>query len=215
MMKNKWKILLVDDHALVRSGLRAMLSSEPDLMVVGEASNGKEALARIQELKPEIVVMDLRMPEMNGVDAVQRALALDPRLRIIGLSADADTRLAVELLRAGAMGYVRKEAAYEELLAAIRASLANNFYCSSALVNRMLVEPRSGQRASAFELLSPREREYLQSLAEGKSTKEIAGLLGISIKTAETHRRNLMAKLGVDSVAELVKYAIREGLTAP
>jgi DNA-binding NarL/FixJ family response regulator len=210
------KILLVDDHTVVRSGLRALLSQEPGYTVVGEASTGKEALDLIAKLAPDVVVMDNRMPEMNGVDSLRQAISMNPRVRVIGLSANADERMAVEFLRAGAMGYVRKDAAYEELLAAIRAAMKNNIYCSSALLNRVMEERRSDTaRTSAFDILSPREREHLQLIAEGKSTKEIAAMLGISLKTAETHRRNLLQKLNLSSVAELTKYAVREGLTSP
>jgi DNA-binding NarL/FixJ family response regulator len=194
--------------------MRALLDRQSGFTVVGEASNGMDALKLIEQQNPDIVVMDIRMPEMNGIDCVRRAMAINPQLRIVGLSADADDRLAVELLRAGAKGFVRKDAAYDELMAAIEAAINNHVYCNSAVIARMLREHQhAGEGLSAFELLSPRERQYLQLLAEGKSTKEIAALLDISVKTAETHRRNLLIKVNADSVADLVKYAMREGLT--
>jgi DNA-binding NarL/FixJ family response regulator len=214
-MQEDVKVLLVDDHAVVRSGLRALLENEPGIRVVGEASNGKEAIELVKEKMPDVVVMDIRMPELNGVDAARQALAIHPRVKIIGLSADANDRLAVELLRAGAIGYLRKESAYSELIAAIRAAMQNHMYCNSAVINRMFQQQAGGrQHDSAFDTLSQREREHLQLIAEGKSTKEIALTLQISLKTAETHRRNLLAKLNVKSVAELTKYAVREGLTS-
>lgn len=214
-MPEDLKVLVVDDHGIVRSGLHALLSNEPGFTVVGQAATGKEALALIQQLAPDVVVMDIRMPDLNGVDAARQALDLRPTLKIIGLSADADDRLAAELLRIGGMGFVRKDAAYEELVVAIRAAVHNHVYCTSGVIAQMARATAAGRSSSAFEVLSEREREHLQLIAEGKTTKEIAAVLSVSIKTVETHRRNLLTKLHLGSVAELTKYAIREGLTPP
>jgi DNA-binding NarL/FixJ family response regulator len=208
-------ILLVDDHEILRAGLRELLSHEEGLEVVGEATNGRIALDRIRELNPDVVVMDLTMPELNGVDAARQAVALKPDLKVIGLSASTDQRATNGLLRAGAVGYVAKEAAYEELVAAIRTVMKGKVFLSSALLTRVSVlSDNGGAEEGAGSGLTSREREVLQLIAEGKATKEVAAILKVSIKTAETHRRNIMEKLGIDSVAELTKYAIREGLTS-
>jgi DNA-binding NarL/FixJ family response regulator len=209
------KILLVDDHGMFRSGLRALLRDEGEFSVVGEASNGREAIELVKSLGPDVVVMDLRMPNLNGIDTTRQAIALKPGLKIIGLSASADERSAVEMLRAGAVGHVAKESAYEELVTAIRCVIKNQVYYSPSIISHMAQETGAGGdgMVTCFSRLSPREREVLQLIAEGQSTKEVAASLSVSVKTAETHRRNLMEKLHVDSVAELTKYAIREGLT--
>ncbi len=209
------RVLVVDDHGVVRSGLRSLLSVEKGLKVVSEAATGREAIAGVKQFMPDVVVMDIRMPDLNGIDATREVMAIQPQCKVIGLSADGDDRMAVEFFRAGGMGFVKKEAAYEELVAAIRAALKDTIYCNSKVISRLVEERAGGEGASAFERLSPREREHLQLIAEGKTTKEIAAALDISIKTAETHRRNLQVKLHVTSVAELTKYAIREGLTTP
>lgn len=210
------RVLVVDDHGIIRSGLRALLAAENGFSVVGEASTGKEALTLLQRFLPDVVVMDVRMPDLNGIDATRQALAILPTVKIIGLSADADDHMAVEMLRAGALGFVKKDAAYEELISAIRAALAGKIYCTSAVITRIThQDPHAAPLPSAFEVLSAREREHLQLIAEGKSTKEIAALLDVSVKTVETHRRNLMLKLHVNSIAELTKYAVRQGLTTP
>jgi len=207
------KVILVDDHEILRTGLRALLQRERDLVVVGEASDGRKAVEMVRTLSPDVVVMDLTMPHMNGIDATRQALAAAPNVKVVGLSASGDDRAVVEMLRAGAMGHVSKTAAADELIIAIRTVLQGSFYFSSEIVARIATD-RGGQAHSAFDTLSPREREVLQLIAEGKATKEVAAMLHVSIKTAETHRRNLMDKLHVDSVAELTKYAIREGLTS-
>ena len=206
------KVLLVDDHEIIRTGLRTLLQREHDLSVVGEASDGRMAVQQVLELAPDVVVMDLTMPHLNGIDATRQAMAAKPSLRVIGLSASGDDRMVVEMLRAGAVGHVNKTAAAAELITAIRTVLRGSFYFSPDIVARIAAD--NGEHVhSAFDRLSPREREVLQLISEGKATKEVAAMLRVSIKTAETHRRNLMDKLHVDSVAELTKYAIREGLT--
>lgn len=208
---NNLRIVVADDHGVVRAGLQALLSAEEGFEVVGEATTGKQAVELVEQLRPDVVVMDIRMPDLNGVDATKQALAVHPKLKVVGLSADADNQLAVELMRAGAVGFVRKDAAYEELVTAIRAGVGGTVYCSSQVLAQLI---RTDRRAgSVFELLSDRERQHLQLIAEGKSTKEIAAALDISVKTVETHRRNVLQKLNVESVAELTKYAVREGIT--
>lgn len=209
------RILLVDDHDMVRSGLRALLEREPGQTVVGEAANGRAAVELIKELSPDVVVMDLGMPDLNGVDATRQAIAAQSKVKVIGLSANNDDRFAIEMLRAGAVGFVSKVSAYEELLTAIRAVMKNKVYFSPSVVAHVAAGPANGTAnpRSVFVALSQREREVLQLIAEGRPTKQIATELGVSVKTAETHRRNVMMKLNLESVAELTKYAIREGLT--
>jgi DNA-binding NarL/FixJ family response regulator len=214
------KLLLVDDHQMVRAGLRALLEHESDIHVVGEAADGRLALAMVRDLSPDVVVMDLCMPNLSGIDATRQVLALKPGTKVIGLSAMREERTVAELLRAGAVGFIAKESAFEDLIAAVRTVMKGHVYFSPDIINRVVDGPGSNgagknrhQFESAFRVLSPREREVLQLIAEGKATKEVAVALNISIKTAETHRRNLMEKLQVDSVAQLTKYAIREGLT--
>jgi len=207
------KILLVDDHEIIRTGLRTLVQREPDLAVVGEASEGRMAVRQVHELAPDIVVMDLTMPHLNGIDATRQAVSARPSIKVIGLSASGDDRMIVEMLRAGAVGYVNKTSAAAELIDAIRTVLKGSFYFSPDIIARIAAD-NDEHPDSAFDRLSPREREVLQLIAEGKATKEVAAMLRVSIKTAETHRRNLMDKLHIDSVADLTKYAIREGLTS-
>ncbi len=207
------KILLVDDHEIIRTGLRTLLQRERDLSVIGEASDGRMAVELVRDVTPDVLVMDLTMPHLNGIDATRQVTSIKPSVKVIGLSASGDDRMVVEMLRAGAVGHVNKTAAASELINAIRTVLKGSFYFSPDIVARIAAD--NGEHAhSAFDRLSPREREVLQLIAEGKATKEVAAMLRVSIKTAETHRRNLMDKLHVDSVAELTKYAIREGLTS-
>lgn len=209
------RIVLVDDHDMVRSGLRALIEREPGLSVVGEAANGREAVDLIKELAPDIVVMDLGMPDLNGIDATRQAVATRSRVKVIGLSANTDDRFAIEMLRAGAVGFVAKVSAYEELRTAIRTVMNNKVYFSPSVIAHVAAGAADGKNnpRSAFVALSQREREVLQLIAEGRPTKQVASQLGVSVKTAETHRRNVMLKLNIESVAELTKYAIREGLT--
>jgi DNA-binding NarL/FixJ family response regulator len=211
-MNAEVKLLLVDDHEIIRAGLRTLLEREADFRVVGEATNGRSAIERVRELSPDVVVMDISMPELNGIDATRQVLANCPGTKVIGLSASADGHMTSELLRAGASGHLTKSSAFEELVQAIRAVLKGHPYFSPEVVTRIASEP-TGRVQPVFDRLSTREREVLQLIAEGKATKEVAAMLSVSVKTAETHRRNLMEKLHVDSVAELTKYAIREGLT--
>jgi len=209
-------IVLVDDHGMVRSGLRALLQREPGLAIIGEAADGRSAVRLIQELSPDVVVMDLHMPDLNGIEATRQIVAASPGIKIIALSASSDESATIEMLRAGAVGYVLKDAAFEELVTAIRTVLKGEVYLSPPVASIVVADYLKGGATtynSAFSALSAREREVLQLIAEGKATKEVAALLQVSLKTAETHRRNVMLKLNVDSVAELTKYAIRHGLT--
>jgi DNA-binding NarL/FixJ family response regulator len=209
-------ILLADDHQVVRQGLKSLLDRYPDLKVVGEAADGRTAVRLAKELSPDVVVMDIGMPDLNGIEATRQLAAGQPVTKIVALSMHADRRFASEMLKAGAKAYLVKDGAFEELADAIRTVMADRVYLSPRVAGTVvddLVHGESGG-GSAFARLSPREREVLQLMAEGRATKEIAMDLHVSVKTVETHRRQVMEKLNLFSVAELTKYAIREGLTA-
>lgn len=210
------EILIADDHKIVRQGLRGLLEDETDLLVVAEAADGREAVRLAGELSPDVVIIDVGMPELNGIDATRQIHADCPEARIIGLSMHADRRFVTEMLKAGAVGYLLKDCAFEELVIAIRTVLHDRLYLSQRINEQVILEYVTNlQRAepTVFSLLSPREREVLQLLAEGESVKLIADRLSISVKTVETYRAQMMEKLDLHSIAELTKYAIREGLT--
>lgn len=213
----KIRVLLVDDHTLMRDGLRRLLSESDDIEVVGECADGRSAVDLARKLRPSVVVMDVGMPELNGVDATGRIHAECPEVRVLGLSTHADRRYVQHMLAAGASGYVLKISAYDELLRAVRAVGAGRTYLSpevaGAVVERSVQGP-SPAEVSAYSLLGPREREVLQLVAEGRTSAETARQMHISTKTVETHRRNIVQKLGLHGTAELTKYAIREGLTS-
>jgi len=211
------RILLADDHGLVRAGIRLMIGQQPDMQVVGEAENGRGAVELASKLSPHIVLMDISMPDLNGVDATQQIIALSPPPRVVALSGHTDQRAIVGVLRAGASGYVVKNAPAEELMLAIRTVADGKVYLSPQIAGSVLDDFRRSTPAGSLAgapALSPREREVLQLMAEGKSTKQIASILNISKKTADNHRAHLMEKLKASSLAELIKYAIREGLTS-
>ena len=199
---------------MIRQGIRALLNDQSGFEVIGEAENGREALKLVRELSPDVIVMDLHMPELNGVDATRQAVAAKPGVKVICLSANSDERMTAEMLQAGAAGYVLKESAFEELVGAIKTVMANKVYLSPSVARVMVGElvRNRGVQPSVFSAVSAREREVLQLIAEGKSTKQVAFHLHVSVKTAESHRRNLMEKLKIDNIADLTKYALREGL---
>ncbi|HEV7302186.1 MAG TPA: response regulator transcription factor [Tepidisphaeraceae bacterium] len=211
------RLVLVDDHRMIRQGLNSLLSAQSDMKVVGEAGDGREAVSFVRELRPDVVVMDLRMPELNGIEATRQILNVHPNVKVVCLSSHTDQRMTTEMLRAGAVGYVLKDAAFEELSDAIRVVMKGKVYLSPAVAGLVvgdLVRNHDAEPASPYSILSGREREVLQLIAEGKSTKEVAMHLSVSVKTAETHRRNVMEKLKIDSVADLTKFAVREGITS-
>ncbi len=209
-------ILLADDHAILRQGLASLLSAHAGLSVVGEAADGRSAVAVARELAPDVVLMDVSMPDLNGIDATRQMTTTNPEVKVIALSAHGDCRYASEMLRAGAKGYLLKDGIFEELVTAIRTVMNGQPYLSSQVAGALVEDYVQGSdgRASVFFRLSPREREVLQLMAEGRATKEIAIDLHVSVKTVETHRRQIMEKLNLFSVAELTKYAIGEGLTS-
>lgn len=214
----KIRILLVDDHPMMRAGLRAVIAKRPELVVVGEAGDGETALALARELDPEVVVMDVALPGLNGVEATRRLLAAQPGVKVIALSLHDDRRYVLAMLRAGAAAYLVKTSAAEQLIQAVDAVVAGQAFLSPevatvAVEHLGLRNPGAPGRPPANSL-TERQREVLRLLAEGKSSKEIAKDLGVATRTVESHRRDIMRKLDLHSVAELVKYAIREGLTA-
>jgi DNA-binding NarL/FixJ family response regulator len=210
------RLLIADDHQLVREGLRAILETHPDLTVIAEAENGHEAVRLARETKPDVAIMDVSMPQLNGIEATRRILSEVPETKIVALSVHSEHRFAAEMLQAGACGYFLKDCAVEELEHAVRAVLSGEVYLCTTIVG-LLVEHYIRHPAAREEnpalALSEREREVLQCLAEGRSIKEIADLLHLGVKTVETHRQRIMKKLGLRSLPELTKYAIREGLT--
>jgi DNA-binding NarL/FixJ family response regulator len=213
----KTRILLADDHRIMREGLRSLLDEESDMEVIGEAENGRRAVELVGEMDPDVIVMDIGMPELNGIEATRRVVLDHPQTKVIALSMHSDRRFMAEILKAGAAGYLLKDGAFEELAGAIRTVTANKMYLSPRIADVVVEDyvrnmPRG--EPSAFAALTAREREVLQLLAEGKATKQAAACLHVSVKTVETHRRSIMTKLDIHSVAELTKYAIREGLTS-
>jgi len=210
-----YRVLLVDDHQILRQGLKSLLEREDDLQVVGEAADGRAAVKMARELHPQIVVMDISMPGLNGIDATRQILSALPDVKVLALSAHSDAKLVGETLQGGASGFLLKDVAVEELVSGIRTVMSGHTYLSPRIAHLAGTEYLStSSNGGGRSRLSVREREVLQLIAEGKATKEVAAVLGVGVKTAETHRRSIMEKLNIDSVAELTKYAIREGLTA-
>ncbi|MBI4726964.1 response regulator transcription factor [candidate division TA06 bacterium] len=210
------KILLVDDHKIVREGLRTLLDTQSDFSVAAEAADGMSAVKLAQQLKPDVIIMDITLPDLNGIEATRKILNKNPRIKVIALSMHADRRFVLEILKSGARGYLLKDSAFDELVLAIRTVVKNRTYLSPQIADLVVREYiRRTDRAdqSAFTLLSAREREVLQMMAEGKATKQIAAKMDISVKTVETFRQQIMNKTGIDNVAGLTKYAIKEGLT--
>lgn len=210
------KIILADDHQIVRHGLRSLLSAEPDMEVIGEADNGREVVRLVQEKSPQVVIMDISMPDLNGIEATRQILGESPGIKVIALSMHSDSLFVLNMFKAGASGYLLKDCALEELVKAVRTVLSRKIYLSpgiSDIVIKDFVIGWSPPDSSAYSILTTREREVLQLMAEGRNTNQIAESLCVSVKTVEAHRKQLMNKLDIHSVAELTKYAIRQGLT--
>ncbi len=211
------RILLADDHAVLRSGLRALLERHEDIAVVGEATDGRELVQMAVKLEPDVVITDIGMPNLNGTEATAQITAKHPNVKVIMLSMHSDEAYVLRALKAGARGYLLKESSSEaDLITALRAVHSGKAYFSPA-ISALLVEDyvrqlRDKDEVDSYELLSPREREILQLIAEGKSNKDIANLLNLSLYTVETHRGNILQKLNLHSVPELILYAVRKGV---
>jgi two-component system response regulator NreC len=212
------KVVLADDHQIVRHGLRSLLSAEPDIKVVGEADNGRAVVRLVQELSPQVVIMDISMPDLNGIEATRQILSDSSGVKVIALSMHSDSLFVLNMFKAGASGYLLKDCALEELVKAVRTVMNRKIYLSPSISDIVIKDFVIGwspedSTSSAYSILTAREREVLQLMAEGKTTNQIAESLCISVKTVEAHRKQLMTKLDIHSVAELTKYAIRQGLT--
>jgi DNA-binding NarL/FixJ family response regulator len=212
------RIVLADDHKITRQGLLNMLKDQSDMEVIGEAENGRQAVELAKKLSPHVVIMDVTMPDLNGISATRRIISESGNTKVIGLSMHSDKRFVRGMFKAGASGYLLKDCAFEELVQAIHAVMKNQAYLSpsiaSIMIEEVLTEPSSDSEIPKISLLTDREREIVQLLAEGKTTKDIAYRLNLSVKTVESHRRRIMERLEIGSIAELTKFAIKEGLTS-
>ena len=210
------RVLLVEDHTIVRKGLRALLEGQSDILVVGEAEDGRQALEQVQQILPDVVLMDIGMPGLNGLEATRQIKHQFPKTKVVVLTMHTNAEYIFNVLQAGASGYLIKQAATEEVISAIRAAYHGESFLSPSISTKVIEEylRRAGKTelVDPFERLTSREREVLQLIAEGRSTQEIAALLYVSGKTVETHRARLMEKLGIYTIAELTQYAIRKGI---
>ena len=211
------RVVLADDHPVVRAGIRTMLERIEGIEILGEANNGREALALVEQLQPQLLLTDIAMPELNGLELTARITQSHPLVRIIVLSMHATEEYVWQALRAGAAGYLLKDTDADEIALAVKAVAAGKTYLTSA-VSKQVVEnylQRLGPEAKPTDILTPRQREILHAIAEGQSTKEIARAFGISVKTVETHRTQLMERLNIHDIPGLVRYAIRAGMVPP
>jgi two-component system, NarL family, response regulator NreC len=205
------RILLADDHALVRQGFRMILEAQPDMEIVGQAGDGREAVELAGKLHPDVAVVDVAMPELNGIEATRRIGHVSPRTRVLALSMHKDSMYVREILRAGARGYLLKDSGDADLVAAVRAIAKGDGYISPSVSDAVLSDYRR-HVSDPLDLLTSREREVLQMIAEGKTNKEIAASLNLSVYTVEAHRGRVMEKLNLHSTGELVRFALRNGL---
>ena len=211
------KVLLADDHKIIRDGLRSLIERHPEMEVVGEAEDGRTTVQLARELEPDVVIMDISMPDLNGIDATHQILADVPGIKVIALSMHSDKRFVVGMFKAGASGYLLKDCAFDELEQAVKTVLADQTYLSpkiATVVIKNYVPQVLTDDTSVFSVMTAREREVLQLLAEGKTTKQIASELFLSVKTIETYRQKIMDRLDIHNLADLIKFAIREGLTS-
>jgi two-component system response regulator NreC len=209
------KVLLAEDHHIIRQGIRSLLEKEIGIEVIGDADDGRETVRLAAELKPDVVVMDVSMPNLNGIEATRKIRETDPDVKVIALSVHSDDHFVSGMLTAGADGYLLKDCVFDELVKAIEAVSNGRTYLSERIAKGIVQEYKSmktRETRSVFSTLTAREREVLQMIAEGKSMKQIAAELFLSEKTVATHRQHIMDKLGVDNVPDLVKFAIREGI---
>ena len=212
------RILLVDDHEIMRQGLVALLRKHSDYQIVGQASDGRSALTVLKETSPDIVIMDIEMPNLNGIDAARQMIASTPDIKVLALSTYSRRSMVVQMLEAGASGYMLKDSAFTELIQALQALSEGRIYLCNKIakvVFKDYVKMLTNPNWAGGDGLTSREREVLQLVAEGNTTKEIANILHLSVKTVDTHREHVMEKLCIHNVAGLTKYAVREGLTSP
>lgn len=210
------KVLIADDHSIVRNGLSALLSQEDDIEVVAQAKDGREAIELYKKSRPDVILMDTVMPFYDGAVATSRIKSINPEIKIIGLSANIDKNAVVEMFNAGAIGYIHKDCAVEEIIMAIQSVSSGNMYLSSSVLNIIMndyLDYKNDRVSNKKPKLTPRETEVLKRLAEGKNNKEIAAMLNISVKTVQTFVQQIVKKVGIDSVAGLTRYAINEGIT--
>lgn len=209
------KIILIDDHQIVLDGLRSLLEKQTGMEVIAEATDGYMAIELVRKLSPDVAIIDVALPMLNGIETTRQILAENPGVKILALSMHSDIRFAVEMFKAGAVGYLPKDCAFNELTFAIKTVLANKIYLSPNMTEKVVKGfiNNSKDTSSVFSVLTVKERHVLQLMAEGKTRNQIAMALFISEKTVETHHRNIIKKLGIKSIAELTKYAVREGLT--
>ncbi|MEN6386845.1 MAG: response regulator transcription factor [Phycisphaerales bacterium] len=211
------RIVLADDHTILRQSLVKSFKEEKDIEIVGEAKDGRHTAELVKQLQPDLVIMDIQMPDLNGLEATRRIVKEFPQIKVIGLSMHSNDKYIREMFRAGASGYMLKNCSFEELVKAVRTIMKGKIFIGASIgdlvISKYINIPE--KEGSAFSVLSEREREILQLLAEGRTTKIIARLLHISPKTVEGHRLKMMDKLNIDSIANLTKYAIQEGMTTP
>ncbi len=209
-------IFLADDHTIVRQGLAKLLEAEPDLRVIGEAQNGREAVKKVQGLKPDLVIMDIAMPLLNGIEATRQIKKFSPQTKIIILSMHSHDRYISELISIGASGYLLKDSTGGEIVKAISAAMKGDVYLSPSISRRVIEDyltlKKKSSREDLYTILSNREREVFQMIAEGHTTKEISGILFISPSTVKTHRSNIMEKLQINNISQLIQFAIRLGI---
>lgn len=209
------RVMLADDHTLIREGLRALLTSVPDISVIGEARTGREAVSAVRQLDPDVIVMDIAMPDLNGIEAARLIHAGHPAIRIVMLSMHSTAEHVYRALEAGAFGYLLKETAGDEVITAVRAVHAGKRYLCTALAGSVRDSAAFAHVPGPVDSLSPREQQVLQMVVEGKTSSEIAHILCLSPKSVETYRTRLMKKLGVENIPSLVKFALEHGLTPP
>lgn len=210
------RIIIADDHEIMREGLRTLIEKHKDLEMVGEAGDGQSVIELARKIKPDIVIMDVHMKNLNGIVATRQIVSENPKVKVIGLSMHSERRFVLEMLKGGASGYLLKDNAFQELVQAVRAVMSGRIHLCpqiAAIILKDYLHNASLDKLTAFSVLTDRERQVLQFIAEGKTTKETASLLGVSTKTVETFRQQIMAKLDIHSIAGLTKFAIREGLT--
>ena len=212
------RLIVADDHVILRHGLSKSLQMEKDMEIIAQANNGRTAVQLAQELSPDVIIMDIGMPDLNGIEATRQIVKNSPKVRVIALSMHSAKKFIVEMFKAGASGYLLKDCEFDELVNAIRTVASGKNYISpsiSGILVETCITDGVKNKESAFSTLTKREREVLQLITEGKTTKQTAKCLHISPKTVEAHRLNMMNKLNIDNMAQLTKYAIQEGLTLP